>query len=242
MRTFYRHALSLVLFGALLSPLSAEELPSPITQDTQKTQHFVKYMYSNGAAVPVTLRLNASGDNLKTSKPMPCVLVLPARGTAEGFTSSAKDPRAYYSSPSITSEFKFGDYRLSSSNLPLVLPWEAGQSGEVSLPKKANALEFTLPKDAKVLCARQGLVVGIEKDWIVMAHNDGSLTQYSNLGSVKVKLNQQLNTEQELGTAGEKPVFFELSAPTADLTYRALPANFTVKGSKTLLSAQKYTK
>lgn len=226
----------LAAVSLLLSPGLADTMKSPISEETQKTQHFVKYNYSNTAAVPVTVKVNASGDNLKTSQNMPYLFVIPPRGSKEAFQTSAKDPRAYYSAPDVRVEFKFGDYRLGGSNMPLSLPWAKGKSATVESVER-NALNLKMDAGEKVVAGRAGLVVATERDSVTVAHNDGSVTIYSGLKSVTAKLGSQVQAGQELGAAGEEPVGFQVAVPDQGMNYRALPANFTVKGSKTTLSA-----
>jgi murein DD-endopeptidase MepM/ murein hydrolase activator NlpD len=231
-----------ILVGSLVATCWADPLDNPVTEETQKTQHFVKYTYKNSAAVPVTVKVNASGSNLKTSQRMPYIFVIPPRGTKEAFQTSAKDPRSYYSAPDVSLDHKIGDYRLGASNMKLDLPWESGKSATVASLQK-NVLTFQLDEGQKVVSGRQGLVVATGKSSVMVAHNDGSLTIYSDLDSVKAKLEQQVRSGQELGTAGEDPVTFKVAVPTQGMDYRALPAKFTVNGSKTTLSAgEKYTK
>jgi Peptidase family M23 len=237
----------LTLFGLgiviLMGCSQAEEMASPVSTTIQKTQHFSKYMMSNSASVPVTVRVVVTGDNLKLSKTMPHVLVLSPRGQGEAFTASAKDPRSYYNTPDVEQDFRIGDYRLTRSNMPLVLPWAAGQSFEVATLDKSGTLTFSMPKGSPVTCARQGLVVAVEDGRVMVAHNDGSLSRYQHLESSKLSINKQVRAGDIIGVTGEKDFQFDLVVPNQKLEYRAIPANFTVAGSKTELSAgKKYTR
>ena len=232
MRTYFY---LLAVVSLLLTTTLADTMNSPITEETQKTQHFVKYNYSNSAAVPVTVRVNASGSNLKTSKNMPYLFVIPPRGSKEAFQTSAKDPRSYYSAPDVKIDFQFGDYRLGASNMPLSLPWAKGKSATVESVDR-NALTLKMDVGQKVVAGRAGLVVATERDRVTVAHNDGSVTIYSGLKGVSVKPDSQVQAGQELGAAGEEPVGFQVAVPDQGMKYRALPANFTVQGSKTTLS------
>lgn len=234
--------MTLALVGTLAASTWADSLRSPVTEDAQKTQHFVKYVYSNSVAVPVTVKVNATGDNLKTSKPMPYMFVIPPRGTTEAYHTSAKDPRSYYSAPDIDMKTQFGDYRLGASNMKLELPFAAGKSATVQSVDR-NAITFQMDEGEKVVSGRAGLVVSTERDSATVAHSDGSVTIYSGLASVSAQLNQQVRAGQELGTTGTEPFVFQVAVPSQNLDYRALPANFTVGGSKTTLSAgEKYTR
>ena len=165
----------------------------------------------------------ATGDGRLTSSP-------PPRGSKEAFQTSAKDPRAYYSAPDVRVEFKFGDYRLGGSNMPLSLPWAKGKSATVESVER-NALTLKMDTGEKVVAGRAGLVVATERDSVTVAHNDGSVTIYSGLKSVSAKLGSQVQAGQELGAAGEEPVGFQVAVPDQGMNYRALPANFTVSGN-----------
>ncbi|MCA9778276.1 MAG: peptidoglycan DD-metalloendopeptidase family protein, partial [Candidatus Eremiobacteraeota bacterium] len=177
-----------------------------------------------------------SGSNLKTSQNMPYIFVIPPRGNKEAFQTSAKDPRSYYSAPDVRVEFKFGDYRLGASNMQLALPWAKGKSATVESVER-NVLKLKMDVGQKVVSGRAGLVVATERDSVTVAHNDGSVTIYSGLKGVAAKLNSQVQAGQELGAAGDEPVSFQVAVPDQGMNYRALPANFTVQGAKTTLSA-----
>jgi hypothetical protein len=234
--------LACVCFVVWCAGLSgADQMASPVSTDVQKTQHFSKYMMKNSASVPVTVKVDARGDNLKTSQSMPHILVLPPRGSKEAFMASAKDPRSYYSTPDVSEDFKFGDYRITSSNMPLSLPWSKN-SIEAVEAKDKKAIGFQFPKGAQVLCARAGLVVGVDEGSVFVAHNDGSVSRYTGLDSVQAKLGSQLAAAGPVGKAGEQQVEFALVTPDRNLKYRAIPALFTVNGSRTELSpGTKYT-
>lgn len=220
--------MALLLAGAA----QGERASSHVTSEIAKTQHFRKYVYSNSSAVPVTMRVQVSGDNVKVNKTLPYTFVVPARNKIEAFQTSAKDPRTYYGDPTVEEDYAFGDYRVTRSNIPLMLPCAKGKTLKVSDVAKTGSVKFEVEKDTPVLCARQGVVVMVEGGAVWVAHNDGCLSRYSGLSSVTAGLNSEVPAGQILGKVGEKGLSFDLAAPTADLKYREIPALFTVGASK----------
>ena len=208
-----------------------------MTSEVTKTQHFRKYVYSNASSVPVTMKVKVSGDNVSVNKPLPYSFVVPARNKIEAFQTSAKDPRTYYGDPTVEEDYVFGDYRFTRSNTPLTLPCSRGKSLKVKDVVKAGAVQFECEKGTPVNCARPGLVVLVEDQAVWVAHNDGSLSQYTGLITISASLDREVTAGQVLGTAGDNGFSFELTAPAADLSYRSIPAVFTVGGGKRELSA-----
>jgi len=221
---------------ALALGVSADQLQPPVTTEVERTQHFSKYMMKNSSSVPITVTVNAQGDNLKTTKSMPHILVIPPRSTKEAFTASAKDPRVYYSTPDVQEDYKFGDYRIRSSNMRLTFPWAKGESFKALEGEEKNGVAFELPEGTDVLCGRMGLVVNVDDDLVMVAHNDGSVSRYSGLSQVKAKLGKEMRGNEVLGVAGEDPLQFTLLTPDRSMNYRAIPAQFYVNGQRTVLT------
>ncbi len=232
-------SLALGLFLVALAPAGAEEHRDPLSLERKRTQHFEKFMYSNSAAAPVTVRVKGSFSNAKLSVSLPHLFVVYSRGTVEAFNSRAKDPREYYSSPDVSHEFVWGDFRCRNSNLKLELPWAAGKSYKVASVDN-QIVKFELPKKTEVKCARRGLVVKASRSEVEVAHNDGSVSRYSELGSVTAKVGKEVRDGQTLGVAGGDPLSFQLAAPDRNLKYRTLPARFQVSGSAQELTPGSY--
>lgn len=237
MGNFGRFVNTGILALLLATGAQAERAPSHVTSEIAKTQHFRKYVYSNSSAVPVTVRVQVSGDNVKVNKSLPFSFVVPARNKIEAFQTSAKDPRTYYGDPTVEEDYAFGDYRVTRSNVPLALPWARGKAVKVVDVAQTGSVHLEMEKDTPVLCARQGLVVMVEGDAVWVAHNDGCLSRYTGLGSASANLDSEVNVGQVLGKVGNKGLSFELAVPTTDLGYRGIPAYFSVGASKRELSA-----
>lgn len=227
----------IILVTSILA--QADQMASPISVEVQKTQHFEKFLFSNSSAVPVTIKVNAQGRNLKLSQRMPHILVIPPRSTKEAFHASPKDPRAYYSRPDVQHNWKWGDYRLTRSNLPLTLPWAKGKSFQVKKLTDSGNVLFDMEQGAEVTCARSGLVVGLEPNGLVMAHNDGSITRYKNVSTSGLRLGKAVKAGKPIGTAVKKSLLFQVAVPSRSLKYGAIPMQFSVGGSKTALTAGK---
>lgn len=239
-----------LLVGAI-----ADDVASPLTPSRDRTQHFEKAIFANSAGAPVTVKVNGTFDNCKLSQTLPYVFVVPSRGKTEAFNAKAKDPRAYFSFQT-TEDYRFGDYRVSTANRPLQLPYAAGQGFEV-LASGPSGDDFAMPEGTPVMAVKEGLVISTEAsfsaggedeklksktNYVEVAHADGTVARYTHLKAVTAKLGSTVKAGDKLGDSGKvgyakQPMLhFELTVPTRELGSKGIAHTFTVDGAAQALT------
>lgn len=211
---------ALLLLVLCLAPAWADEF----TVDELSRQEGVLLRANNRTDFLLTVHLAVQLEGAVASK-NPVILVLQPHQSLEAVSIQARNEKWDYR---YTFHWRYGDYRASTARHAYRLPFQKGQSYEVTqgfngpfthFGEQAYAVDFGLPEGTPVVAARQGRVVKVKSDsdqggpspeyedqanYVSVIHSDGSLADYVHLkfGGVVVKPGQRVKAGELLGYSG----------------------------------------
>lgn len=177
---------------------------------SQKANNTVDIFVSNDEFSPITIQVNLSLENLKSSNSNLSAIVIPARTKGFFITKLIKENESlgyHYSYKCISN---FGDATIDKydSNYVYELPFNSSNSIKVQqgyfgkyTHKNEKALDFDLPEGTEVLAAREGIVIAITQhnkiycpsekcldynNYVNILHPDGTIANYSHLKQFSV--------------------------------------------------------
>lgn len=252
--------LVIVVWLALTLSAWGELLSDPILFRKDVGSDYERIVFTNSAAVPVSIKLSCKLTNATAVGPD--LLCLPAKGSLAGPTFRRRDAGKSWSYR-FTYQYNFGDYRLTAAKQPFELPWpsgvsyKTGQSFHGSLSHHGSegyAVDFPMPVGTLINAAGSGLVVRVvehhtEGGWrpelrdkgnqVTIAHQDGTLSRYLHLQpqGALVELGQWVSAGDPIARSGNTGfsngphLHFDVCRPGTDLVTVTIPFKFRVNGA-----------
>jgi hypothetical protein len=184
----------------------------------------------NDGEAPVSVAIAFEGENLGIDGALKQRFVLAARTKRVVARLYAFDPRQPYRAQTRV-QHRVGDERAQPDGALLRLPFPDGQEATVGRSSRHEAaVVFALPHGTPVLAARDGRVIDVDAEAVIVFHADGSYARYHGLApNPLLRAGQTLAVGAPVGTSESRPVEFAMQAtrggaggPTAE----ALPATF----------------
>lgn len=183
---------------------------------------------SNEEYCPVSLKVDFTLTNLKSSKGNNQIFVLPARSEKVLLTelNTIKEGKAYEVSTSYL--MNYGDHSQETYDLDYdyYLPFNKNESFEIYQGyngdfshKNENALDFTMPVGTEIVAVREGVVVQVVQsnskacpqpecvkynNYILIYHPDGTFAEYSHISKngAKVKVGDTVKKGHLIANSG----------------------------------------
>lgn len=259
MRPFGSWALLLWLLlfsGAVFADILAD----PIVHHKEVGQGYERVTFTNTCAVPVSIKLSLTLDNVSVKGPSTLIELSPFVSVV-GPTFTPKDPKSAWKY-NWTYRYNFGVVGREPSSQPFALPWAIGESrktgqsfgGERShFGEDFYAVDFAMEEGTPIHAARPGLVCYVrdhyrEGGWrpelrdkdnhVMIAHEDGTMSRYLHLreNGAEVELGQWVEAGELIGYSGNvgfssgPHLHFDVVRLGSDLITRTVPFQFLSHG------------
>lgn len=211
---------------------------------------------SNTGAVPTTVSLSWSGQNVGANQKSPLLLTIPGKKTIRAVSLVQQNRKAAWQYR-FNHVYRFGDRKAKhDEDVPYRLPFKGsyrlsqGFKGEFSHQGDSQfAVDFAMPEGTEVRAARDGVVAFVEEKFseggpnrkflnkanlIILGHADGTIARYLHLqqNGAKVAVGQVIRVGDVIGLSGntgytaESHLHFEVALPRSATRYKTTSFKF----------------
>lgn len=187
-----RASLAVVIaVSALTASAQAGTGDAALLIELQKLDDGHRVIARNDSFAPVTAEITLTGDNLGLDHPSPLRVVVPAKSAVKLAHAFPADPRRPYRLQT-HAEYRLGDEgAIPDAQAEYRLPFAEGQgatvlhafsdgSGQRAIDELL-AVEFGVATGTPVVAARDGRVVALTADSVVLLQPDGTLARYAHV-------------------------------------------------------------